>query len=49
MATLITQNFAVEEFNCHDGTPYPLAQLDDDDPRGRTWLETRLRPLCAAT
>jgi len=31
----ITSHFSLEEFACHDGTPYPKA-----------WIETRLRPLC---
>ncbi len=35
--TLITPHFALDEFRCHDGTPYPSE-----------WIETRLRPLCDA-
>lgn len=46
MSTPVTAHFAVEEFACHDGTPYPVAQVDADDPHGCTWLETRLTPLC---
>lgn len=37
--------FSLAEFACHDGTPYPVDQVDDEDPAGRTWAETRLRPL----
>jgi hypothetical protein len=40
----VTQHFSVQEFACHDGTPYPVAEFDDED--GRTWLESRLKPLC---
>lgn len=42
----ITPHFTAEEFACRDGTPYPVAQVDADDPHGCTWLETRLQPLC---
>jgi uncharacterized protein YcbK (DUF882 family) len=31
----ITEHFTLEEFACHDGTPYP-----------REWLAARLAPLC---
>lgn len=31
----ITKNFALEEFHCHDGTPYPAE-----------WETDRLIPLC---
>jgi len=31
----ITSHFNLEEFACHDGTPYP-----------KEWIESRLRPLC---
>lgn len=37
MTLLITDNFSVSEFACHDGTPYP-----------REWIAMRLRPLCTA-
>ncbi len=33
----ITRNFDSKEFDCHDGTPYPIM-----------WIESRLAPLCAA-
>ncbi len=33
--TAVTENFAVEEFACHDGTPYPSE-----------WIEPWLLPLC---
>lgn len=46
MAIPITEHFSLEEFACHDGTPYPVDQVDDEDPQGRTWRETRLMPLC---
>jgi hypothetical protein len=46
MSFPITAHFGVEEFACHDGTPYPVNCVDDEDPNGRTWLETRLKPLC---
>jgi hypothetical protein len=35
MSTLITPHFSIEEFHCHDGTPYPTE-----------WIECRLHPLC---
>lgn len=44
--TAITPHFSAEEFACHDGTPYPLAQVDGEDPAGRPWGESRLGPLC---
>ena len=31
----LTPHFTLEEFTCHDGTPYPPE-----------WIETRLKPLC---
>lgn len=34
---LVTPHFHIEEFRCRDGAPYPS-----------TWLDARLRPLCAA-
>jgi hypothetical protein len=42
----VTEHFDSDEFKCHEGTPYPLDQADEDAPGGGTWLETRLRPLC---
>jgi hypothetical protein len=42
----ITAHFGLDEFACHDGTPYPINCVDDEDPTGRTWLESRLKPLC---
>ena len=42
----VTQHFAIEEFACRDGTPYPVGNVDDEDPAGRTWLQSRLLPLC---
>lgn len=42
----VTQHFTIEEFACHDGTPYPIGTTDDEDPAGRTWLGARLLPLC---
>jgi uncharacterized protein YcbK (DUF882 family) len=33
----ITPNFRLQEFACHDGTPYP-----------GEWIESRLAPLCEA-
>jgi uncharacterized protein YcbK (DUF882 family) len=46
MSLPVTQHFSVSEFDCHDGTLYPAGQVDDEDPDRRTWLETRLKPLC---
>jgi uncharacterized protein YcbK (DUF882 family) len=43
----VTQHFSIEEFACRSGDPYPVSNLDEFDKRGRTWLETRLLPLCA--
>jgi hypothetical protein len=37
VSTPVTRHFAVEEFHCHDGTPYPSV-----------WIDERLRPLCSA-
>lgn len=33
----ITEHFSREEFDCHDGTPYP-----------KEWIADRLKPLCEA-
>jgi hypothetical protein len=41
----ISEHFTLAEFACHDGTPYPVDQIDEDDLQGRTWFETRLAPL----
>jgi hypothetical protein len=42
----VTEHFTIDEFACHDGTPYPISQPDDEDPQGRTWLGARLKLLC---
>src|SRR5690349_14657410 len=42
----VTEHFTIAEFACHDGTPYPIGCVDDEDTQGRTWLQTRLLPLC---
>lgn len=47
---LITEHFAIEEFACHDGTPYPFDRPDEED-RDPTdgivvWGESRLFLLC---
>ena len=44
MNTLVTQHFGLEEFACHDGTPYPVKNVDDATQQ--TWLVSRLVPLC---
>lgn len=36
MGTAITAHFDVEEFACHDGTPFP-----------EEWIDERLKELCA--
>jgi uncharacterized protein YcbK (DUF882 family) len=46
MGMPVTQNFDLVEFECRDGSSYPVGELDDYTADGRTWLETRLRPLC---
>lgn len=43
MSLPVTNHFSVGDFDCHDGTPYPVGEIDDD---GRTWLESRLKLLC---
>lgn len=35
MSIPVTAHFSIDEFNCHDGTPYP-----------REWIGDRLLPLC---
>lgn len=45
-ALYVTEHFAVDEFKCRDGTPYPISQVDEFDSQRRTWLITRLQPLC---
>lgn len=35
MSQPVTEHFTVEEFACHDGTPYP-----------EEWITPRLHPLC---
>jgi hypothetical protein len=42
----ITEHFDSDEFACHDGTPYPMLAVDELDPHGLVWGETRLRLLC---
>jgi hypothetical protein len=42
----ITPNFDSDEMQGNDG-PYPLDRIDDEDPQGRTWRETRLTLLFA--
>lgn len=50
----VTSHFSVEEFLCHDGTPYPIDNVEDGSgvPTGwvgavdSSWLQTRLTPLC---
>ncbi|MEO9196781.1 MAG: hypothetical protein ABI445_24245 [Polyangia bacterium] len=43
--TQLTEHFTLQEFACHDGTPYPAYTIDEEDPARRTWLESRLLPL----
>lgn len=51
---MVTPHFSVEEFICHDGTPYPVDNVEDGTgvPTGwigaidSSWLQTRLMPLC---
>jgi hypothetical protein len=43
---LVTPHFAIEEWACRDGTPYPIACIDDEDPQRRAWYATRLLPAC---
>ena len=40
----VTAHFAVADFACKSGDPYPVDAVCGDD--GRSWLEARLRPLC---
>lgn len=42
----LTQHFSLEEFACHDGSAYPISTVDEFDAERRTWLITRLMPLC---
>lgn len=44
--TNVTEHFTAEEFACHDGTPYPISQIDTETNDGRCWWATRLWPLC---
>lgn len=44
MSLPVTDHFPVAEFTCHDGTPYPVGQPDDEVP-GKAWGETRLALL----
>jgi uncharacterized protein YcbK (DUF882 family) len=45
MSTPISAHFSLDEFSCRDGSPYPVNNVDDEDPKKRTWFETRLAPL----
>lgn len=45
MSTPVTKHFTLEEMACHDGTPYPVERIDDNDPLRRSWAVTRLAPL----
>lgn len=40
----ITEHFSLSEFACRDGTDYPIDRIDE--VTGKTWLESRLKPLC---
>jgi hypothetical protein len=40
----ITEHFTIAEWACHDGTPFPIGTIDEEDPAGRTWMQTRLLP-----
>jgi hypothetical protein len=45
--TLVTPHFAIEDWtSSKDGIAYPADRIDEEDPQGRTWLITRLTPLC---
>jgi len=44
MSIMVTSNFSVREFGCHDGTPYPVSQPDGHLPG--SWFDRRLLPLC---
>jgi hypothetical protein len=53
MSMPITQHFALDEFACHDGTPYPIDTVEDGTgiptnwtPSQQTWFYSRLTPLC---
>lgn len=39
----VTEHFTISEFACKSGDPYPISNTEDD---GRTWLGSRLKPLC---
>ncbi len=43
--TQFTAHLSEEELSCHDGTPYPFDQLDDETNDSRTWRDTRATPL----
>ncbi len=45
MSLGITDHFTIDELRSHDGEPYPLSRDDEFHP-GRSWLATRLLPLC---
>jgi uncharacterized protein YcbK (DUF882 family) len=42
----VTEHFTIAEFACHDGAPYPISQIDDEDDQHRSWFGSRLLPLC---
>ncbi len=44
--TQVGKWFTLEEFACHDGTPYPVDQPDLEAP-GQMWRDSRLAPLVA--
>lgn len=42
----LTPHFAIEEFACHNGDPYPLDRPDDEVDGRESWGKTRLYRLC---
>lgn len=48
MSMPITQHFTLDEMKCHSGEPYPVDEIDEDDPEKRSWYFSRLLPLCNA-
>lgn len=42
----LTAHFAIEEFACHNGEPYPLDRPDDEVNGRESWGKTRLFKLC---
>lgn len=45
MSVYLTPHFSVAEMACKDGTPYPINEVDEEDPEKRPWMITRLLPL----